>query len=182
MEVQRRRFLQLAASAAALPAVSRIAAAQAYPTRPVRLLLGFAPGGPNDIIARLIGERLSAIWGKPVVIDNVTGASGNLAADRVAKSAPNRQTASRPAHAFGAWSARGCHARPDRDRRTGYSRNRRRVRPGTPPTATAAYTVSNLCNVAKDWVGLCVITIKRLRELVAAGPLQATPMPRLMHC
>jgi tripartite-type tricarboxylate transporter receptor subunit TctC len=92
MEVQRRRFLQLAASAAALPAVWHIAGAQAYPTRPVRLLVGFAPGGPNDIVARLVGERLSAIWGKPVVIDNVTGASGNLAADRVAKSAPDGHT------------------------------------------------------------------------------------------
>jgi len=92
MEVQRRRFLQFAASAAALPAVSRTAGAQAYPTRPVRLLVGFAPGGPNDIVARLMGERLSAIWGKPVVIDNVTGASGNLAADRVAKSAPDGYT------------------------------------------------------------------------------------------
>ena len=92
MEVQRRRFLQLVAGAAALPAVSRIARAQAYPTRPVRLLVGFAPGGPNDIVARLVGERLSAIWGKPVVIDNVTGAGGNLAADRVAKSVPDGHT------------------------------------------------------------------------------------------
>jgi tripartite-type tricarboxylate transporter receptor subunit TctC len=82
----------VAAGAAALPAVPRFACAQAYPTRPVRLLVGFAPGGPNDIVARLVGERLSAIWGKPVVIDNVTGASGNLAADRVAKSAPDGYT------------------------------------------------------------------------------------------
>jgi tripartite-type tricarboxylate transporter receptor subunit TctC len=92
MELPRRRFLQLAASAAALPALARIAAAQAYPTRPVRLLVGFAPGGPNDIVARLVGERLSAVWDKPVVIDNVTGAGGNLAADRVAKSAPDGHT------------------------------------------------------------------------------------------
>src|SRR5262245_5959180 len=88
MELPRRRFLQLAASVAVLPAVSRIAGAQAYPTRPVRLLVGFAPGGPNDIVARLMGERLSAVWSKPVVIDNVTGAGGNLAAERVVKSAP----------------------------------------------------------------------------------------------
>jgi len=92
MKLPRRTFLHLAAGAAALPAVSRIAWAQAYPTRPVRLLVGFAPSGPNDIVARLVGERLSAIWGKPVVIDNVTGASGNLAADRVAKSAPDGYT------------------------------------------------------------------------------------------
>ena len=92
MKLSRRTLLQIAAGAAALPAVPRFACAQAYPTRPVRLLVGFAPGGPNDIVARLVGERLSAIWGKPVVIDNVTGASGNLAADRVAKSAPDGYT------------------------------------------------------------------------------------------
>jgi tripartite-type tricarboxylate transporter receptor subunit TctC len=92
MKLPRRNFLHLAAGAAGLPAVPRFACAQAYPTRPVRLLVGFAPGGPNDIVARLVGERLSAIWGKPVVIDNVTGASGNLAADRVAKSAPDGYT------------------------------------------------------------------------------------------
>jgi tripartite-type tricarboxylate transporter receptor subunit TctC len=92
MKLSRRTLLQIAAGAAALPAVPRFACAQAYPTRPVRLLVGFAPGGPNDIIARLVGEWLSAIWGKPVVIDNVTGASGNLAADRVAKSAPDGYT------------------------------------------------------------------------------------------
>ena len=92
MKLPRRTFLHLAAGAVALPAVPRFACAHAYPTRPVRLLVGFAPGGPNDIVARLVGERLSAIWGKPVVIDNVTGASGNLAADRVAKSAPDGYT------------------------------------------------------------------------------------------
>src|SRR5215510_13820584 len=82
MELPRRRFLHLAAGAAALPVVSRIAGAQAYPTRPVRLLVGFAPGGPNDIVARLVGEKLSEVWGRPVVIDNVTGAGGNLATER----------------------------------------------------------------------------------------------------
>ena len=66
--------------------------AQAYPTRPVRLLVGFAPGGPNDIVARLVGDKLSEVWGKPVVIDNVTGAGGNLATDRVAKAAPDGHT------------------------------------------------------------------------------------------
>jgi tripartite-type tricarboxylate transporter receptor subunit TctC len=92
MKLPRRNFLHLAAGAVALPVASRVARAQAYPSRPVRLLVGFAPGGPNDIVARLVGERLSAIWGKPVVIDNVTGAGGNLAADRVAKSAPDGYT------------------------------------------------------------------------------------------
>src|SRR5215470_6907931 len=92
MKHSRRSFLRVAAGGAMLPAISRFTRAQTYPSRPVRLLVGFAPGGPNDIVARLIGEKLSAIWGKPVVIDNVTGASGNLAADRVAKSAPDGYT------------------------------------------------------------------------------------------
>jgi tripartite-type tricarboxylate transporter receptor subunit TctC len=92
MEVQRRRFLQLAAGTIALPAVSRIAGAEAYPTRPVRMFVGFAPGGPNDIVARLVGEKLSEVWGRPVVIDNVTGAGGNLATDRTAKAAPDGHT------------------------------------------------------------------------------------------
>ena len=92
MEVQRRLFLQLAAGMVAVPAVTRTAGAQEYPTRPVRLLVGFAPGGPNDIVARLVGEKLSEVWGRPVVIDNVTGASGNLATDRAAKAAPDGHT------------------------------------------------------------------------------------------
>jgi tripartite-type tricarboxylate transporter receptor subunit TctC len=92
MEVQRRLFLQIAASMVALPAVTRIAGAQEYPTRPVRLLVGFAPGGPNDIVARLVGEKLSEVWGRPIVIDNVTGASGNLATDRAAKAVPDGHT------------------------------------------------------------------------------------------
>jgi tripartite-type tricarboxylate transporter receptor subunit TctC len=92
MKLPRRKFLHLAAGAAALPAASWNARAQSYPTRPVRLLVGFAPGGPNDIVARLIGEGLSKTWGKPVVVDNVTGASGSLAAERTAKAAPDGHT------------------------------------------------------------------------------------------
>jgi tripartite-type tricarboxylate transporter receptor subunit TctC len=62
------------------------AAAQAtFPDRPVHILVGYVPGGPNDIIARAIGDKLALLWGKSVVIDNVPGASGNIAGDRVAK-------------------------------------------------------------------------------------------------
>jgi tripartite-type tricarboxylate transporter receptor subunit TctC len=70
MELPRRTFLHLAAGAAALPAVSRIAMAQAYPTRPVRLLVGLAPGGATDILARLMGQWLSERFGQQFIIEN----------------------------------------------------------------------------------------------------------------
>src|SRR5688572_5394548 len=68
------------------------AAAQNYPDKPIRLLVGFAAGGPADISARVLGDRFTETWGQPVVIENVTGAAGNLATDRVAKSAPDGYT------------------------------------------------------------------------------------------
>jgi tripartite-type tricarboxylate transporter receptor subunit TctC len=69
------------------------ASAQAsFPDRPVRILVGFVPGGPNDIIARAIGDRLALVWGKPVTVDNVPGASANIAGERVAKAAPDGHT------------------------------------------------------------------------------------------
>jgi tripartite-type tricarboxylate transporter receptor subunit TctC len=85
MTLPRRRFLQLAATAA-LPAMPHVARAQAYPNRPVRLVVGFAPGGPNDINARLIGQWLSERMGQQFVIDNRPGASGNIAMEQVVKS------------------------------------------------------------------------------------------------
>jgi tripartite-type tricarboxylate transporter receptor subunit TctC len=92
MKLLRRRFLHLAAGAAVLPVVSRIAWAQTYPARPVRLVVGFAPGGPNDIVGRVLGDKLSQALGKPIVIENVTGGAGNFAVDRVAKAAPDGHT------------------------------------------------------------------------------------------
>jgi tripartite-type tricarboxylate transporter receptor subunit TctC len=86
MKLPRRNFLHLAAGAAALPAVSRLAWAQAYPTRPVRIIVGAAPSGSFDIMARLIGQRLSEQLGQPFVIDNRPGAVGNIATEAVVRS------------------------------------------------------------------------------------------------
>jgi len=83
MKLPRRQFLRLAAGAAALPAVSRIAWAQAYPARPVRIIVGFAAGGAYDIMARLIGQSLSERLGQPFLIENRTGGSGNVGAETV---------------------------------------------------------------------------------------------------
>jgi tripartite-type tricarboxylate transporter receptor subunit TctC len=82
----RRKFLHLAAGAAALPALPLIASAQAYPSRPVRILVGFAAGGPNDILARLIGQWLSERLGQTFVVENKPGSSGNIAIDTLVRS------------------------------------------------------------------------------------------------
>ena len=81
----RRQFLHLAAGVAALPAVARIAWARAYPSRPVRIIVGFAPGGPADIVARLMGQWLSERLGQPFVIENRPGAGGNIATEAVVR-------------------------------------------------------------------------------------------------
>jgi hypothetical protein len=85
MKLPRRNFLHLAAGAAALSGVSRVAWAQAYPTRPVRIIVGLAPGGQADIIARLIGQWLSERLGQPFVIDNRPGAATNIATEAVVR-------------------------------------------------------------------------------------------------
>jgi tripartite-type tricarboxylate transporter receptor subunit TctC len=85
MKLPRRNFLHLAAGAAALPAVSRFAWAQAYPTRPVRIVVGFAPGGGVDIVARLIGQWLSERLGQQFIIENRPGAGTNIATEAVVR-------------------------------------------------------------------------------------------------
>src|SRR5215475_1780431 len=79
--MQRRQFLRLAAGAAVLPAISRLAWAQTYPMRPVRILVGFAAGGAFDIAARLIGRWLSERLGQPFIVENRPGAGGNIATE-----------------------------------------------------------------------------------------------------
>jgi tripartite-type tricarboxylate transporter receptor subunit TctC len=92
MKLPRRQFLHLAAGAAALPAASRIEMAQAYPSRPVRLMVGFPAGVATDITARLIGQWLSERLGQPFVIENLPGADSNLATERVVKAPPDGYT------------------------------------------------------------------------------------------
>jgi tripartite-type tricarboxylate transporter receptor subunit TctC len=92
MKLARRQFLQLAAGAVALPAVSRFAWAQTYPARPVKLILGYPPGGSADITARLIGQWLSERLGQPFIIENRPGAGTNLATDAAVRAAPDGYT------------------------------------------------------------------------------------------
>jgi len=92
MKLPRRQFMRLAAGIAALPAASRFAWAQTYPTRPVRIIVGFAPGGPNDILARLTGQWLSERLHQPFIIENRTGAGGNIGTEAVEKAPPDGYT------------------------------------------------------------------------------------------
>ena len=92
MKLPRRNFLHLAAGAAALPAVSRIASAQAYPTRPVRIIVGFAPSGATDIMARLIGQWLSERLGQQFIAENRPGAASNIATEAVVNAHPDGYT------------------------------------------------------------------------------------------
>jgi len=92
MKLPRRRFLHLAAGAAALPAAARIACAQGYPTRPVRLIVGTPPGGPQDVIARLVGQWLSERLGQSFIIESRPGAGTNIGTEAVVKSLPDGYT------------------------------------------------------------------------------------------
>ena len=92
MKLRRREFLHLAGAAAALPAVSRLARAQSYPSRPLRMIIGYPPGGFADLTARLTGQWLSEQLGQPVVIESRPGAATNLATEAVVRAAPDGYT------------------------------------------------------------------------------------------
>jgi tripartite-type tricarboxylate transporter receptor subunit TctC len=92
MKIPRRRFLHLAAGAAALPALPRFARAQAYPTRPITIIAGVAAGGATDVIGRMMADRMKSSLGQRVIVENVAGAGGNIAAGRVARAAPDGYT------------------------------------------------------------------------------------------
>jgi tripartite-type tricarboxylate transporter receptor subunit TctC len=92
MKFARRKFLHLAAGAAALPAASRIARAQTYPIRPINLIVPFAPGGASDVVGRVLAERMRRSLGQPIIIENTTGAEGSIGASRVARAKPDGYT------------------------------------------------------------------------------------------
>jgi tripartite-type tricarboxylate transporter receptor subunit TctC len=92
MRLPRRHFLHLAAGAAATPAVSRFAWADVYPSRPVRLIVGFAAAGPSDIAARLVGQMLADRLGQPFIVENRPGAGSNLATEMVVQAPPDGYT------------------------------------------------------------------------------------------
>jgi tripartite-type tricarboxylate transporter receptor subunit TctC len=92
MKIPRRQFLNLAGGAAALPAVSRIARAQSYPTRPVRIVVGFTAGGTQDILARLMGQWLTERLGQAFIVENRLGAGSNIAVEAVVKASPDGHT------------------------------------------------------------------------------------------
>ena len=92
MKLPRRKFLHLAVGAAALPVVLRVAWAQTYPTRPVRIIVPFPAGQASDTIARLMGQSLLERLGQPFVIENRTGAGGNIGTESVVRATPDGHT------------------------------------------------------------------------------------------
>src|SRR5258708_1228829 len=92
INLPRRHFLQLAAGAAATPAASGLARAQAFPSLPMTIVVPYAAGGPTDLVARILAEPLRAALGQAVIVENVTGGSGNIGVGRVARAAPNGYT------------------------------------------------------------------------------------------
>jgi len=99
MKLLRREFLHWIAGVAALPSLPRVARAQAYPSRPVRLIVPAAAGGPSDLIGRLIGQKLSEAWGQQFIVENIPTGAGNVGVGMVAKAAPDGYTILTPTSA-----------------------------------------------------------------------------------
>jgi tripartite-type tricarboxylate transporter receptor subunit TctC len=89
VKLPRRKFLHLAAGAAALPDASRIAWAETYPSRPITVIVPFAAGGPVDTLARIVTDETREVLGQPIVIEDITGAAGSIGVGRVAHAAPD---------------------------------------------------------------------------------------------
>jgi tripartite-type tricarboxylate transporter receptor subunit TctC len=94
MKFPRRQFLHLAAGATALSAIPRIARAQAYPTRPITMIVPFAAGGPVDVLGRIITEQMKSSLGQPVIIENIGGADGSIGVGRAVRARPEGYTIS----------------------------------------------------------------------------------------
>src|SRR5438477_7405460 len=92
MKLPRRTFLHLATGVAALPAVTRIARAQAHPVRPMTMIVPFAAGGPQDVLGRLLAQRMSEVLGQQIIIENIGGAAGVTGSKRVAEAQPTGYT------------------------------------------------------------------------------------------
>src|SRR5260370_8147974 len=102
MRLPRRKFLQLAGVAAALPIASGIAGAQTYPSRSITIVVPFPPGGSTDVIARIMAERMRPLLGQAVIIENVGGAGGSIAVGRLARATPDGYTID-----IGQWDTHG---------------------------------------------------------------------------
>jgi tripartite-type tricarboxylate transporter receptor subunit TctC len=92
MKIQRRRFLHLAVRAVGLPAVSRIARAQTYPSRPITIVVPFPAGGALDVLGRILAARMKAPLGQTIIVENIGGAGGSIGTGRVARAAPDGYT------------------------------------------------------------------------------------------
>src|SRR5689334_21500103 len=88
MKLPRRSLLRFAAGVAAMPAVSRLASAQAYPSKPITMNVPFAAGGTTDVIGRILAERMKVTFGQPLIVENVTGAGGTIGVTRAVRAAP----------------------------------------------------------------------------------------------
>ncbi len=118
MRLPRRKFLRIAAGAAAMPAITRLAWAQAYPTRPVSIIVPFAPGGGTDFAARVVGEHMSRTLGQQFVIENYPGAGGTTASIRTMRAAPDGYTLEMGhigTHAIAVWFYPNLAYKPDAD-------------------------------------------------------------------